>query len=100
MNLSTEGKKIAIPKDDTIVRQVKNKKRTSRRYSIRLFAAAGVINKIRKPFLLFSALALLTFTLCMMAPENLDTKGQQSIQSKVKNDADSLGDFHFQRFLY
>jgi hypothetical protein len=100
MNLSTEEKKIAIARADTNVRQVKNKKGTSRRYSIRLFAAAGIINKIRKPFLLFSAMALLTFTLCMMAPETRDKKGQQSVQSKVKNDADSVSDFHFQRFLY
>lgn len=100
MNLSTEEKKIAIAKADTNVRQVKNKKGTSRRYSIRPFAGAGIIYKIRKPFILFFAMTLLTFTLCMMAPETRSTKGQQSNQSKVKNDADSLSDFRVQQFLY
>jgi len=59
MNTGVEDKKTIILKNEKLTTDGKNKKKVSRRYSIRLFASAGVISRIRRPFLYFLAIALM-----------------------------------------
>lgn len=58
MNSSVEDKKTAVPNNIKVEVAVKSKKKSSRRYSIRRFASAGMISQVRRPFLYFLAIAI------------------------------------------
>ena len=68
MNTGVGKKKDSFFIYEKLTTDGKKKKKAGRRYSIRLFASAGVISRIRRPFLYFLAIALMAFVLSLMAP--------------------------------
>src|ERR1700741_546701 len=84
MNMGVAKRKQSFFIYEKLTTDGKSKKKASRRYSIRLFAAAGVISRIRRHFLYFIAIAIMALALCLLAPDKVKSKGKQTIQVNTK----------------